>query len=436
MMELIVRKHRLHHNQDFIFKNRKRFNVIKSGRRFGKSALSINLLIESVLRGDYVGFWYPTYRDGLEVWAEVKDKLNNIIERKDETAKILRFINGAKCDFWSMDDPNSGRGRKYHRVIIDECEKALRFEEAWTQAIAPTLTDFGGDAYFLSTPQFGQTYFKKLCKQQDIMPDQWKTFVYSTYDNPHINKEEIEMMRSILPPLVFECEYMAADVDGKAVNPFLYALDPDVHFDNSVNIDWKKQLHIGIDFNLNPFAVVFANIYTDEAGLHVNFVHEFSIDNGSLQSMAQRIKAMYGNLLPNCKLTGDAMGNNRNIALADNASNYESLRRYMGIRSGQIVVLPNPTHEGSRNDFNYLLHIATDRKNQVHVKVNPTTCPGLAHDMRMVQCDATGSIMKGNRKDLTQKADFLDCARYLINTFVKSHIDRHQKSNFGQLNFR
>ena len=130
------------------------------------------------------------------------------------------------------------------------------------------------------------------------------------------------------------------------------------------------------------------------------------------------------------------MGKNRNIALADNASNYETLRRLLGIRDAQMVLPPNPTHEGSRNDFNYLLHIATDRRNQVNVKVNPTTCPGLSHDMRMVQCDATGSIIKGNRKDLTQKADFLDCARYLINTFVKAEIERHQKSNFGQLNFR
>ena len=433
--ELIVKKHKLHPNQEFIFRNRKRFNVIKSGRRFGKSALSINLLIESVLKGEYVGFWYPVYRDGLEVWTEVKNKLNDIISKKDESAKILRFINGAKVDFWSMEDPNSGRGRKYHRIIIDECEKALRFEEAWTQAIAPTLTDFGGDAYFLSTPQFGQTYFKKLCKNQDQKPDTWKTFVYSTYDNPHINREEIEMMRTILPPLVFDCEYMAADVDGKAMNPFLYALD-DIHFNTEVQMDWKKQLHIGIDFNLNPFAVVFANIWRDELGLHVNFVNEFSIDNGSLQSMAQRIKAMYGPILHNAKLTGDAMGKNRNIALADNASNYETLRRLLGIRESQIIIPPNPTHEGSRNDFNYLLHISTDRKNQTHLRVNPTNCPGLAHDMRMVQCDATGSIIKGNRKDLTQKADFLDCARYIINTFVKPDIERHQKHNFGQLNFR
>jgi hypothetical protein len=436
MTELTVKRHKLHAKQRTILTERKRFNVVKSGRRFGKSALSINLLIESVLKGHYVGFWYPVYRDGLEVWTEVKTRLYEIIDKKDEAAKILRFINGAKVDFWSMEDPNSGRGRKYHRIIIDECEKALKFEEAWTQAIAPTLTDFGGDAYFLSTPQFGDTYFKRLCKQELIQPETWKTFVYSTYDNPYIDRDEIEMMRSILPALVFDCEYLAADVDGKSMNPFLYALNTDVHYNTDVHLDWKKQLHIGIDFNLNPFAVVFANIWRDEAGLNVNFVNEFSIDNGSLQSMAQRIKAMYSNLLPNAKLTGDSLGKNRNIALADNASNYETLRRFMGLREGQIIVPNNPTHEQSRNDFNYLLHVSSDPANMIKVRVNPSTCPGLAGDMRMVQCDATGAMVKGNRKDLSQKADFLDCARYLINTFVKGEIERHQKSNFGKLNFK
>ena len=67
-------------------------------------------------------------------------------------------------DFWSLDDPDSGRGRKYKRAIIDEAEKAKKFGEAWQGTILPTLLDLGGDAWILSTPKFGQTYFKQLFK--------------------------------------------------------------------------------------------------------------------------------------------------------------------------------------------------------------------------------------------------------------------------------
>jgi hypothetical protein len=434
MIELVLPKP--HPKQQFLLDNRKRFNVLKCGRRFGKTELCQELILESFERGEYIGYFSPTYKDLYEVWRTTLNNFFDVIQSKSETVKQAIFVNGAKIDFWSMEDPDSGRGRKYHRVIIDECEKALKFQQAWEQAISPTLTDYGGDAYFLSTPQFGNTYFKELCKREDESPNTWKTFVYSTYDNPYINKDEIEMMRSILPPLVFQCEYLAEDVDAKSLNPFLYALNSDAHFDTKVQLDWKKQLYIGIDFNINPFAVIFANIWRDEGGLHIHIVNEMSIDNGSLQAMAQRIKALYNPLLFNCKMTGDSMGNNRNIALADNSSNYETLRRLLGLRQNQIIVPHNPTHEQSRNDFNYLLHITQDKGNRIHLKVNNHNCPGLSQDMRMVQVDAEGKIMKANRKDISQKADHLDCARYLINTFVKADIERHQKSNFGKLNFK
>ncbi len=160
--------------------NRKRFNVLKCGRRFGKTELCQELILESFEKGQYVGYFSPTYKDLYEVWKTTLNNFYNVIKSKSETIKQIVFVNGAKVDFWSMDEPNSGRGRKYHRVLIDECEKASKFQEAWEQAISPTLTDYGGDAYFLSTPQFGETYFKRLCKQENQMPEQWKTFVYST----------------------------------------------------------------------------------------------------------------------------------------------------------------------------------------------------------------------------------------------------------------
>jgi hypothetical protein len=428
-----------HEKQQYLLDNRKRFNVLKCGRRFGKTELCQELICESFENGQYIGYFSPTYKDLYEVWKTTLNNFYSVIESKSETVKQIIFINGAKVDFWSMEEPNSGRGRKYHRAIMDECEKALKFQEAWEQAISPTLADYKGDAYFLSTPQFGDTYFKQLCKQENIQPDLWKTFVYSTYDNPYIDKNEIDLMRSILPPIVFQCEYLAEDVDNKSVNPFLYALNTDVHFDKSIQLDLKKQLIIGIDFNINPFSVVFCNIFRDQRGLHVNFANEISIENGSLQSMAQRIKALYGPQLINCKMTGDAMGNNRNISLADNASNYETLRRLLGLRQGQIIVPSNPTHETSRNDYNYLLHISQDPSNLINFKVNNENCPGLSNDMRLVQCDNYGDIIKirkANRNDSTQKADFLDCSRYIINTFVKPEIERHQKSSFINLKYK
>jgi hypothetical protein len=81
----------------------------------------------------------------------------------------------------------------------------------------------------------------------------------------------------------------------------------------------------------------------------------------------------------------------------------------------------NPTHDNSRADVNYALCHFPD------FKINPKTCPNLCRDMRNVQCDAFGEILKKDRKDLNQRADFFDTERYGINTFLRKWIDTHSK---------
>jgi hypothetical protein len=56
--------------------------------------------------------------------------------------------------------PDSGRGRAYGAVVIDEAAMIPNLETAW-QAIRPMLTDRQGEAWFLSTPK-GMNYFKVL----------------------------------------------------------------------------------------------------------------------------------------------------------------------------------------------------------------------------------------------------------------------------------
>jgi hypothetical protein len=91
------------------------------------------------------------------------------------------------------------------------------------------------------------------------------------------------------------------------------------------------------------------------------------------------------------------------------------------LRESQIQVPGNPLHSASRNDVNYILLHFPD------YKINPVTCPNTCLDMRVVQCDAFGEILKKNRTDVSQRADFLDCERYGINTFLRGWIDSHMK---------
>jgi hypothetical protein len=49
-------------------------------------------------------------------------------------------------EFWSLDSPDSGRGRKYAVVVVDEAAMIPELEAAWQQSIRPTLTDLQGSA--------------------------------------------------------------------------------------------------------------------------------------------------------------------------------------------------------------------------------------------------------------------------------------------------
>jgi len=417
-----VKLRKLHPSQDEIIHNRKRFNVIKCGRRFGKTELSQELISETVLADGVVGVFTPTYKDLYEVWQHCKFIFHDILEAKDEGVKQMRFVTGGKADFWSMEDPDSGRGRKYHRAIIDECEKAGKFQQAWEQTIRPTLTDYKGDAYLFSTPKIGITYFKEIAKHELTHPD-WKTFIYPTHANPYIDKSEIESARMLLPDAIFRSEYLADDVDVVAENAFCHLYDASKHENEGAIFHPHRQIIIRVDFNLNPFAVTFGHYWQDQTGFHWWVFDEAEIDNGSIPMMADTIKAKYGRWIHAAVLTGDAMGNRGDISQRDNATLYKQLLRLLGMTDTQLNVRSNPTHENSRADVNYVLANFPD------YRINPKTCPMLCRDMKAVQCNSYGEIIKRNRKDLSQRADYLDTERYGIHNYLRQWISNHQNQN-------
>lgn len=209
----------------------------------------------------------------------------------------------------------------------------------------------------------------------------------------------------------------------KAIRPFAHQYNPNIHNSaKSVN-NPSKQLIVIVDFNIDPFGAIFAQSWQDSDGEHLHIVDELTIMNGNIPEMIDHIKARYGPQLQSCLLTGDAMGNNRTMGERDNSSNYEQLRRGLGLSNSQIKIPANPTHSNSRADVNYLLY------NHPDVKVNPDKCPNLCRDLRLVEVDAFGQIIKRNRNKASQLADHLDCFRYLINTFFKGWIEKHMRKN-------
>jgi hypothetical protein len=202
-----------HANQEKILNADKRFIVVMCGRRFGKSELSQILIIKEALKGGQVAYITPTY--GLaQVFFE---RLTKVLPFKSNISKLKIYCpNEGSIEFFTGERLDNLRGRKFHLVIVDEAAFIADLEDGWNNSIRPTLTDYEGKAVFLSTPR-GKNFFYSLFMKQG--ENDWQSFKFSTYDNPHINPREIDEARIQLPEVVFEQEYMANPSENSA-NPF------------------------------------------------------------------------------------------------------------------------------------------------------------------------------------------------------------------------
>lgn len=204
-----------HINQQKILDCDSRFIVLMCGRRFGKSELSQIKIIEEGLQGKRIAYITPTYLLAQEFFS----RLLNILPFPNNKSKLkIDFPNGGSVEFFTGERLDNLRGRKFHHIIMDEVELFKDFEQGWSNAVFPTLTDYQGSAWFLSTPR-GKSFFYSLYlrdKEKD-----WTSFRFTTYDNPHIRKEEIDEARKQIPEKVFEQEFLANPSDNVG-NPFGY----------------------------------------------------------------------------------------------------------------------------------------------------------------------------------------------------------------------
>ena len=204
-----------HVNQQLILDSSSRFRVVMCGRRFGKSELSQIEIITSALHGNNVAYITPTYALAKTFF----DQLSKAVPFESNRSDLaIQFPNNGKVQFFTGERLDNMRGRKFHLVVIDEASFIPDLENGWLNSIRPTLTDYKGRALFLSTPK-GKNFFYSMYIKGVSNETDWQSFQFSTYDNPFIDKSEVDDARLQLPEIVFEQEYMANPAEN-AANPF------------------------------------------------------------------------------------------------------------------------------------------------------------------------------------------------------------------------
>jgi len=228
----------LHPAQRKAWTQRTKRNTVRCGRKWGKSTLARYIVMQGVAQGHRGAYIAPEYGYLTDWWSQLSEMYRGIITTDNHQEKFIQFANGAQLDFYSLDNLNTIRPHEYDYVILDECALSRYLQEAWEQAVRPTLTRRSGTAWFMSTPKpnLGGPYFKSLCDRTGA----WSHTEGPSHGNPFLPIEDIEEARRELPDAAFRQEYLAefVETDGVLVRASMIKIGI-----TPQNIE----LHMGID---------------------------------------------------------------------------------------------------------------------------------------------------------------------------------------------
>lgn len=236
----IIKLKRPHINQVTVLDCVARFIVLMCGRRWGKSVISQTIAVQTAIAGKKVAYVTPTYKLARKFFDDYIQSIPVTVAKFNKQDLTIQFITGGSLQFFTGEALDNMRGLDFDLVIIDEASFIPGLAEYWNAAIRPTLTDRKGKAIFLSTPK-GKNDFYKFSLKESSAGD-WKTFRFTSYDNPHIPAEEIDAAAMELPEAVFNQEYLASPMEN-ADNPF----GSSFIFANVRPLSTKKPKAIGID---------------------------------------------------------------------------------------------------------------------------------------------------------------------------------------------
>lgn len=257
-----------------------RFKVVCAGRRTGKSTFAQLIIITwaSQNKGDYY-IVAPTYRQAKEIhWRGIQEYLpKGLVKSKNETELSITLTNDSRISLKGAENPDALRGIKLRGLIIDEIASIRNWDWLWSEVLRPTLTDYEAPAIFISTPK-GFNHFYKLfnCKDDEgnVLPD-YKSWKFTSYDNPYIPKEEIDAAKRELQEDTFEQEYMAdfrkhTGLAHKEWNRDIHFIEP---FD--IPLDWYRER--GFDFGKVDFTASVRAVIKDD----VLFIDSCYLNNTS-----------------------------------------------------------------------------------------------------------------------------------------------------------
>ena len=198
--------------QKQVYSDDTRFKVIVAGRRCGKSRLSaVSLLVEGLRcpQGSAVMYVAPTQGQARQIiWDLLMELGREVISSSHVNNMDITLINGAKIYVRGSDRPDTLRGVSLTYLVLDEVADIKA--DTWEKVLRAALSDKKGKALFIGTPK-GRNWFYDMYNLGESGEDEeWKSWHFTTRDNPLIDPKEIEGAKKTLSSFAFKQEYEAS----------------------------------------------------------------------------------------------------------------------------------------------------------------------------------------------------------------------------------
>jgi len=197
--------------QQKVWDSKARFKVVAAGRRTGKSRLAAYLLIFYGLqvKQGHVFYVAPTQGQARDImWQNLLEVGHPVIKSSHINNLQITLINGATISLKGADRPETMRGVSLKYLVMDEY--ADMKPEVWEQILRPALADQKGGALFIGTPM-GRNHFYDLYTYANLGEDKtYHGWHFTSYDNPMLDPEEIDVAKKSMSSYAFRQEFMAS----------------------------------------------------------------------------------------------------------------------------------------------------------------------------------------------------------------------------------
>ena len=278
-----------------------RFRYAPCGRRFGKTFL----LREEMRRAVRLAvkwrvpveneIWYgaPTFKQAKRVfWRTLKRSIPRewlVNGRWNETECYGELLSGHVIRIVGLDNYDDLRGSGLFFFAGDEWADAK--PQAWTEVIMPMLSTAQGHALLIGTPKGFNHFHEGYAAGQPGGEVDTKSWLYTTLAGGNVPPEEVERARRVLDARTFRQEYEASFETFSGQVYYAFSRAETV---KAKAYDPKLDLHIGMDFNVDPMNATVWQEHMGPHGVEAWQIDEIVIPTSNTHEMADAIISRYG----------------------------------------------------------------------------------------------------------------------------------------------